>query len=51
MLKARLPTILPLLTPAELLEVSMVASVEGKIEVAACPIAHTHPAVSSSSAA
>ena len=32
MLAARLPTILPPLTPAELLEVSMVASVAGEIE-------------------
>src|SRR5712675_3651528 len=32
MLAARLPTILPPLTPAELLEVSMVASVAGKLE-------------------
>jgi predicted ATPase with chaperone activity len=33
MLEARLPTILPPLTFAELLEVSMVASVAGEIEV------------------
>ncbi len=32
MLAARLPTILPTLTPAELLEVSMIASVAGEIE-------------------
>jgi magnesium chelatase family protein len=32
MLAARLPTILPPLTPAELLEVSMIASVAGEIE-------------------
>ena len=32
MLAARLPTILPPLTPAELLEVSMIASVAGQIE-------------------
>src|SRR6187200_3745390 len=32
MLAARLPTILPTLTPAELLEVSMIASVAGVIE-------------------
>jgi hypothetical protein len=32
MLTARLPTILPPLTPAELLEVSMIASVAGGIE-------------------
>src|SRR3981189_710039 len=32
MLAARLPTILPPLTPAELLEVSMVASVAGELE-------------------
>jgi magnesium chelatase family protein len=32
MLAARLPTILPPLTPAELLEVSMIASVAGAIE-------------------
>src|SRR5438094_2314431 len=32
MLAARLPTILPPLTPAELLEVSMIASVAGKLE-------------------
>ena len=32
MLAARLPTILPALTPAELLEVSMIASVAGAIE-------------------
>jgi magnesium chelatase family protein len=32
MLAARLPTILPLLSPAELLEVSMIASVAGTIE-------------------
>src|SRR4029077_3679774 len=32
MLAARLPTILPPLTPAELLEVSMVASVAGVLE-------------------
>jgi magnesium chelatase family protein len=32
MLAARLPTILPPLSPAELLEVSMIASVAGKIE-------------------
>ena len=31
MLAARLPTILPPLTPAELLEVSMIASVAGEI--------------------
>src|SRR6201995_1040413 len=32
MLAARLPTILPPLTPAELLEVSMIASVAGEIQ-------------------
>ena len=32
MLAARLPSILPPLTPAELLEVSMIASVAGEIE-------------------
>jgi magnesium chelatase family protein len=32
MLAARLPTILPPLTPAELLEVSMIASVAGELE-------------------
>ena len=32
MLAARLPTILPPLSPAELLEVSMIASVAGEIE-------------------
>jgi magnesium chelatase family protein len=32
MLAARLPTILPTLSPAELLEVSMIASVAGEIE-------------------
>ena len=32
MLAARLPTILPQLSPAELLEVSMIASIAGKIE-------------------
>jgi magnesium chelatase family protein len=32
MLAARLPTILPLLSPAELLEVSMIASIAGTIE-------------------
>src|SRR4029434_8412675 len=32
MLAARLPTILPPLSPAELLEVSMIASIAGEIE-------------------
>src|SRR5262245_26724238 len=50
MLAARLPTILPPLTPAELLEVSMIASVAGEIEGGAltnrCPFRAPHHSAS-----